>query len=82
MSDTRVTVRKVVLGGGLGLASGSIGAFLGANLVKGVAHGSKGAPAWELPLIVVGPIALAVIGALIWVSISDRDAHVRQKGGD
>lgn len=78
MSDTRITVRKVVSGAGFGL----VGASLGMLLAKNIVHGLNGSSAWEVPLIVIGSITLAVVSALLWASVSDRNAPGNRQDGD
>ena len=61
MADTRITRRKVVIGAACGLAGFVIGGFVARVAVRHFA----GSPAWELPAIFCGALALLVVAVLV-----------------
>jgi hypothetical protein len=65
------TFRNAVLGGCFGL----LGAGIGGIAAKGAVSMFKGAAEWELPALVVGSIALALLAIFIWVIISKKAQH-------
>ena len=61
MTDTHITLRKVVTGAACGLAGVAVGGFVARAAVRYFA----GSPVWELPAIIVGALALLVVGVLV-----------------
>lgn len=61
MSDTRITFRKVATGAACGLVGCIVGGFLARAAVRYFA----GSPAWELPAIICGALALFVVAVLV-----------------
>jgi uncharacterized integral membrane protein len=61
MSDTHITFRKVATGAVCGLAGVIVGGFVARAAVRYFA----GSPVWELPAVIVGALALFVVGVLV-----------------
>jgi uncharacterized integral membrane protein len=61
MTDTRITLRKVATGAACGLVGVVIGGFVARAAVRYFA----GSPAWELPAIICGALALFVVAVLV-----------------
>lgn len=61
MPDTRITFRKIVTGAACGLVSFVVGGFVARTAVRYFA----GSPAWELPAIICGALALLVVSVLV-----------------
>jgi len=61
MSDTRITFRKVARGAACGLAGFVVGGLVARAAVRHFA----GSPAWELPAIICGALALLVVAVLV-----------------
>ena len=61
MSDTRITFRKVATGAACGLVGFVVGGFVARAAVRYFA----GSPAWELPAIISGALALLIVAALV-----------------
>ena len=61
MSDTPITFRKVATGAACGLVGFIVGGFVARAAVQYFA----GSPAWELPAIICGALALFVVAVLV-----------------
>ena len=61
MPDTRITFRKIATGAACGLVSFVVGGFVARASVRYFA----GSPAWELPAIICGALALLVVSVLV-----------------
>lgn len=74
MTDIRVTSRRIVAY----MACGLVGAVVGAIGADAAARYFAGSPAWELPAISVGAVALVVVGVLGMASASDVRRRTRK----
>ncbi len=61
MNETRITLRKVATGTAFSL----VGFIIGGLLVRAAARHFAGSPAWVLPAIICGALALFVVAALV-----------------
>jgi hypothetical protein len=61
MSNTRITFRKIATGAACGLVGFAVGGFVALAAVRYFA----GSPAWELPAIICGALALFVVAVLV-----------------
>ena len=61
MSDTHITLRKVATGAVCGLVGVIVGGFVARAAVRYFA----GSPVWELPAIIIGSLALLIVGVLV-----------------
>lgn len=76
MDTHHVTWKKVFIGSGFGL----IGAVLGMLLAKRAILIFKGTPSWELPALMLGSVALALVAGFIRISVSGRRDRIRGNG--
>jgi|GEM_PF-5754584 len=61
MNDTRITFRKVATGAACGLVGFVVGGFVARAAIRYFA----GSPAWELPAMICGALALFVVAVLV-----------------
>lgn len=74
MADTRITFHKVATGAACGLVGFVVGGFVARAAVRYF----TGSPAWELPAIICGALALFVVAVLVVAPAIEAKASKRK----